>query len=61
MIDFTTIKVVESSFEIEQVEFQNQSLKQSNTILFGIIAVTTLILISAYIRFHQDEKKPQFH
>ncbi|HLF52295.1 hypothetical protein [Flavobacterium sp.] len=56
MIDIRTFKAVESSFEVEQVELQNQSLKKSNTILFGIIAVAILVFIGAYIRTHEDEK-----
>lgn len=48
MTDLRTLKTVENSFEIELVASQNQSLRKSNTILFGTIVVG-LILMGYYI------------
>lgn len=56
MKDFTIFIGVPTSHDIVQVECQNQNLKKSNTILYGIIALAILVFVGSYILTHEDEK-----
>ncbi|MES2545646.1 MAG: hypothetical protein V4548_12225 [Bacteroidota bacterium] len=56
MTDFTTFKVVENSFEIEQVQFQNKNLRQTNGSLLIILTVT-LLFVATYHYYDTENKK----
>lgn len=55
MLNYREIKMVNISYDPDHLEAQNLSLKKSNTILFGIIALAILVFIGVYIRTHEDE------
>lgn len=56
MIDIRTIQTVERSFNIENAQLQNQTLRKSNGTLVIMLIVTIAFAVNFYYQSQENEK-----